>query len=126
MECCRLRPQPRARVNHTATLLPDGKVLLAGGYNGTPLVSAALYDSVSGTWFGADNLNIARGVHTATLLPNGSVLVAGGLGTSGPLASSELYTPGVDTWTVTAASTSHAMVTRRPCCPTAACSWQAD
>jgi len=60
-------------------LLPNGKVLVAGGYNGSTLVSSAeLYDPASGTWTATGSLNTARGRHTATLLPNGKVLVAGG------------------------------------------------
>ena len=60
-------------VMHTATLLPNGKVLVAGG-NGT---SAELYDPALGTWTPTGNLNTVRFGHTATLLPNGKVLLAG-------------------------------------------------
>ena len=68
-----------ARREHTATLLPNGKVLVAGGYNnGSYLASAELYDPASGTWTATGSLNTARFEHTATLLPNGKVLVAGG------------------------------------------------
>src|SRR5437773_2140456 len=69
-----------ARILHTATLLPNGKVLVAGGYNNDnpELASAELYDSASGTWSATGSLNTARYAHTATLLPNGKVLVAGG------------------------------------------------
>ena len=65
---------------HTATLLPNGKVLVAGGYDssGVYLSSAELYDPASGTWTATGSLNTARCCHTATLLPNGKVLVAGG------------------------------------------------
>ena len=68
-----------ARYWHTATLLPNGKVLVAGGYDhsGT-LASAELYDPASGTWTTTGSLTTARDSHTATLLPNGKVLVAGG------------------------------------------------
>jgi large repetitive protein len=68
-----------ARLRHTATLLPNGKVLVAGGNNGPPALSSAeLYDPASGTWTATGSLGTARGYHTATLLPNGKVLVAGG------------------------------------------------
>jgi hypothetical protein len=78
----------------TATLLPNGKVLVAGGTNSTGrLASAELYDPASGTWAGTGSLVTARSDHTAALLPDGNVLVGGGFGSSGPLASAELYVP---------------------------------
>ena len=67
-----------ARSSHTATLLPNGKVLVAGGSAPTgPLACAELYDPASGTWTATGSLGTARYSHTATLLPNGKVLVAG-------------------------------------------------
>ena len=68
---------------HTATLLPNGKVLVAGGVVTAAilLASAELYDPATGTWTATGSLNTARYYHTATLLPNGKVLVAGGDGT---------------------------------------------
>ncbi|MCI0392770.1 MAG: hypothetical protein MOB07_28900, partial [Acidobacteria bacterium] len=86
-----------ARFNHTATLLANGKVLVAGGYNN----SAELYDPATGTWSSTGNLNIARGLHTATLLPNGKVLVAGGPNDPVTLDSAELYDPATGTWSIT-------------------------
>ena len=69
------------RMTHTATLLPNGKVLVAGGYDGGSayLASAELYDPAAGTWTPTGSLTGARYYHTATLLPDGKVLVAGGL-----------------------------------------------
>ena len=90
-----------ARYDHTATLLPTGKVLVAGGYNGSPLASAELYDPPTGTWTVTESLATARSEHTATLLPNGKVLVAGGTNTDSNLASAELYDPASGTWTAT-------------------------
>ena len=66
-------------MHHTATLLPNGKVLVAGGNNSGILTSAELYDPASGSWSATGSLNTARYQHTATLLPNGKVLVAGGI-----------------------------------------------
>ena len=97
---------------HTATLLPNGQVLVAGGGNtdsGSALASAELYDPASGTWTATGSLVTARLSHTATLLPNGQVLVAGGgNSSSGTLASAELYDPASGTWTATGS-----LVTRR-------------
>lgn len=89
---------------HTATLLPDGKVLVAGGFGyGVFLSSAELYDTTTGTWEETGSLNTARDRHTATLLPNGKVLVAGGSDISGSVSSAELYDPATGTWTETGA-----------------------
>jgi hypothetical protein len=92
-----------ARANHTATLLPNGKVLAAGGHNVglENLASAELYDLANGTWTGTGSLAIARQQHTATLLSNGKVLVVGGLNNSVPLASAELYDPASGSWSPT-------------------------
>ena len=75
-----------ARFWHTATLLPSGKVLVAGGYNDGSLSSAELYDPATGTWSGTVSLN-ARALHTATLLLSGKVLVAGGATNGHPFSS---------------------------------------
>ena len=85
---------------HTATLLPSGKVLLAGGSNGDPLSSAELYDPAAGTWTATGSLGAARWVHTATLLPSGEVLVAAGSDRNS-LSSADLYDPATGTWTAT-------------------------
>jgi N-acetylneuraminic acid mutarotase len=97
-----------ARTTHSATLLPDGKVLVAGGvggsgsdlssallflsatiltdgtvlvacgYGGSYLSSAELYDPASGSWSSTGSMATGRAEHSATLLPGGKVLVAGG------------------------------------------------
>jgi N-acetylneuraminic acid mutarotase len=94
------------RTIHSATLLPNGKVLVAGGelIGDIPTNLAELYDPIEGTWSDAAPLNTARQCHTATLLPNGKVLVSGGWGGSILLYlhSAELYDPVHDTWTETA------------------------
>ena len=86
-----------ARSGHTATLLSDGRVLVAGGYGiGGLLASAELYDPATGNWSITGSLNTARSAHTATLLTDGRVLVVGGWdGGSNKLASAELYDPGI-------------------------------
>jgi hypothetical protein len=77
-----------ARSLHTATLLPSGNVLVAGG--GVENSTAELYDPATGSFSITGGMEIGRSGHTATLLQNGSVLVAGG-GIFAGLASAELY-----------------------------------
>jgi hypothetical protein len=94
-----------SRDGHTATLLQNGKVLVAGGENSNGLItlnSAELYDPQTGIWTGTGSMNTAKSSHTATLLPNGLVLVTGGTGgNSGILKSAELYNPKTGAWTNT-------------------------
>ena len=84
----------------TATLLSNGKVLVAGGHNILgALSSAELYDPTTGTWTSAGSMATARWYHTATLLPNGKILVAGGIdNTDGITSSAELYDPATGIW----------------------------
>ena len=93
------------RSYQTATLLPNGKVLVVGGFGSAAvpyLSSAELYDPASGTFSATGSLANGRYVHTATLLPNGKVLIAGGYGTpSGTLSSAELYDPATGTFSAT-------------------------
>lgn len=87
---------------HTATVLVNGKVLVAGGHDGTAnIASAELYDPASGTWLLTGSMNVARRTHQAILLPDGKVLVAGGDTDASPLSSAELYDPTTGTWTDT-------------------------
>jgi hypothetical protein len=80
------------------TLLPSGKVLVAGGFN---LSSAELYDPVADTWTATGSMSTVRSGHTATLLPNGKVLVAGGFTSGTYLSSAEIYDPTLGTWSST-------------------------
>jgi N-acetylneuraminic acid mutarotase len=101
-----------ARVNHTATQLQDGRVLVTGGvgtatseFFANILASAELYDPSTGRWTATGSMLGIRVGHTATLLPDGRVLVVGGGsssdGNAGPLATAELYDPNTGTWTAT-------------------------
>jgi MYXO-CTERM domain-containing protein len=104
-----------ARLEHTATLLPDGKVLFAGGQDlvtpGYPATylsvfkSGDVYDPLANTWT-TSTMAASHFGHTATLLPGGQVLVLGGATSAThagayvqiPGAIAELYTPAGNTW----------------------------
>jgi len=81
-------------------LLPNGQVLVAGGYGVDYLSTAELYNPTNGTWTMTGALTNARSDHTATLLPGGKVLVVGGSGPN-PFASAEVYDQATGTWTLT-------------------------
>jgi len=89
------------RSYHTATLLPDGRVLVAGGNSGG---ENEIYDPTTGQWTFTGSLTTARTSHTATLLPNGKVLVVGGYA-NGYAKSAELYDPATEQWTLTGSLT---------------------
>ncbi|MGH9767201.1 MAG: kelch repeat-containing protein [Blastocatellia bacterium] len=93
------------RFNHTATLLLNGKVLVAGGLrsSGNTLSSAELYDPATGQWTPTGGMTELRESHTATLLPNGKVLAVGGSRNNVPLRSAELYDPTTGSWSRTGA-----------------------
>ena len=91
-----------ARRHHTATLLPNGKVLVTGGESaGSRLSTAELYDPAKGTWTKVSGMSVARRYHTATLLNDGKVLVTGGGLDGQPAATAELYNPATGTWSST-------------------------
>lgn len=94
------------RIGHTATLLNNGQVLVAGGEDSqSHLIAAAeLYNPATGTWAVTGSLATPRIDHTATLLANGEVLVAGGV-SSGYTATAELYNPSTGQWTTTGSMT---------------------
>ncbi|MCS6860681.1 MAG: hypothetical protein NZT92_10225 [Abditibacteriales bacterium] len=89
------------RMDHTATLLKDGRVLVCGGWNSLEsrtVASADLFDPATGHFIPAAPMLLSRHEHTATLLPDGRVLVVGGLrvepGVMQTLNGVEIYTPG--------------------------------
>lgn len=95
-------PLNTSRWQHTATLLPNGNVLVAGGFGASGyLLSAEVYDPATGVWTITGSLNAPRSYHTSTLLPNGKVLTAGGEDSNGMTGGAELYDPITGTWTLT-------------------------
>lgn len=87
------------RAQSIAVPISFGRVLVAGGINGTNrLASAELYDSELNTWSAMSALITARNLHTATLLNTGQVLIAAGFNGTDALASAELYDPVGASW----------------------------
>lgn len=96
------------RNQHTATLLPNGKVLIAGGSNhgdGDGMDTAELYDPLTQTFTAlAPRMKSPRGGHTATLLSSGKVLLASGFYNGPEINSAELYDPVANTFTLIAST----------------------
>jgi hypothetical protein len=109
-----------ARIGHTATVLSNGSVLVAGGYVTCPdsmqpcdaaSNGAEIYDPAAGTWSAAGTLNTMRRYHAATLLEDGRVLVAGGASSScspttsqclySSVSNAEVYDPATGSWAAT-------------------------
>lgn len=86
-------PLIQSRIGHTATLLDNGQVMVAGGSQSGTLAEAELYDPLSGTWSTTGSMSTARSGFSSTLLQNGTVLAMGGSANGGPLLSTELYWP---------------------------------
>lgn len=96
---------PVPRCQHASAALPDGRILVIGGWRHSglssyvpPLADAQIYDPGSNTWAEAASLKTARAQHAAVALPDGRILVTGGMNHA-PVASSEIYDPMSDTWT---------------------------
>jgi hypothetical protein len=97
-------PMSAAREHFTATLLPDGQVLMAGGQSQTAnsLASAELYNPATRSFSPTGSLSTARSDPAAALLPDGKVLITGGLTSNFiALSSAELYNPATGTWAAT-------------------------
>jgi uncharacterized protein (DUF2147 family) len=96
-----------ARASHSSALLPNGTVLIAGGFAGSggeyrPYASAELFDPGTGTFQAVANMSVGRSGHTASLLKNGKVLIVGGwTGMNDLRASAEIYDPATGSFTLT-------------------------
>lgn len=97
------------RMAHTATLLPNGKVLVVGGITMwkprlrwlTCTPTAEIYDPGTGLWSSAGSMSVGRCAHGAVLLQNGKVLVVGGNNYRTSYNSAEIYDPATNTWAAT-------------------------
>lgn len=89
---------PRQR--NTATLLSDGRVLVAGGNlpNGSHLASAEIYDPLADRWQAAASMGTPRAEHLAARMADGRVLIVGGVSTGGLVSSAEVYDPATNSW----------------------------
>ena len=109
-----------ARYGAVAAQLPDGQVLIAGGYNESSgsLQSAELFDPADDTFTeltaaGSTELHTARQFAVAASLPDGRVLIAGGQNSGGSVQSAELFDPADDTFTELTAAGSTELHTAR-------------
>jgi len=89
------------RQQHMAALLPDGRVLVAGGFDTASLISAEVFDPATGGFSPTGDMNESRYVATSTVLGNGQVLVVGGLDGGIFRSSAELYDPASGTFAYT-------------------------
>jgi N-acetylneuraminic acid mutarotase len=82
-----------ARAAYSAVLLPNGNVLVAGGFNFESgyVADAEVYDPTAGTWTATSPMASIRSGHTGTLLQNGTVLVTGGFDSASYVSSTETY-----------------------------------
>ncbi|MEK7381780.1 MAG: kelch repeat-containing protein, partial [Elusimicrobiota bacterium] len=88
-----------SRSNHTATLMPDGNVIVVGGFGDNDIITgtAEIYYSTSGAWKPLAS-STARKQHTATLLKDGRLMTAGGVNSGGVLNTVQAYTPTTNSW----------------------------
>ena len=95
------------RYLHTATLLQDGRVLMAGGLLSNPgggyiaTNTCELYDPATNSWSLTGNMHQSRYTHATVRLADGRLLVAGGIGLGGvAMSSAEIYDPATGQWNV--------------------------
>ena len=93
-----------ARAAHTATSLPDGRALIAGGFTNDENAarSAEVYDPVTGRFSPLPRMITVRHSHTATVLPNGKVLIIGGFAAGNePVTAAEIFDPATSSFAQT-------------------------
>ena len=101
-------PMNKARAFFTANNLPNGNILVAGGYDGScqcapNFADSEIYNWKTGQWTVTTPMNSARAAAVSVGLPHGRILVIGGFDENfNVLGSAEIYDPGTATWTLTA------------------------
>jgi hypothetical protein len=105
-------PMQNARADHSSTLLPDGRVLVAGGVgvDRHALSAAEIYDPSTNGWTAVAPMYHPRAGHTATLLADGRVLMAGGDDAGVSSDTLELFDPAVGMFSAVEATMSAARV----------------
>jgi hypothetical protein len=89
---------------HACALLPDGKILVTGGFDGQQVMNESyLYDPAANAWMSGGSMAAARMGHTATRLADGRVLIAGGENGGGVLNTMEIYDPATGSFTAAGA-----------------------
>jgi len=95
-------PMPMSRPGQTATVLADGRVLLAPGFtgDGMPFGPTPIYDPGSNSWITVAPMTWGRTEAAgSTLLPNGDVLVVGASAAGVIVSTAEIFNPSTNSWT---------------------------
>jgi hypothetical protein len=94
--------QTTGRSDHASVTLPDGRVLVSGGTDGTTVLKTSeVFDPSTEKWTTVAPMTSARRGHTMTVLSNNKVLVTGGFDGKAALATAEVYDPSSNIWTAT-------------------------
>lgn len=94
--------QAIGRSDHASVLLPDGRVLVSGGTDGSAVLKTSeVFDPSTEKWTAVAPMTSARRGHTMTVLSNNKVLVTGGFDGKAALATAEVYDPSSNLWTAT-------------------------
>ncbi len=97
-------PMINARSNHSAILLPDGNVFVAGGFGPSDVVTGTseIYVSTNSTWMTRPSMTMPvgceRAIHATVQLKTGHILLIGGINASGPLDTTADYNPATNSW----------------------------
>ena len=90
------------RNNAASALLPDGRILITGGDNGSGPVASAEFFDTTGAFIAAPPMSTPRSAHSATVLADGRILVAGGSIGAAATNAAEIFDPALNSWTAVA------------------------